>query len=30
MYKRKKEADNLFMILVFSGIFAVLSYSLLV
>ena len=30
MYKKRKEADNLFMILVFSGIIAVLSYSLVV
>jgi len=30
MYKKRKEADHLFMILIVSGILAVLSYSIVV
>ena len=30
MYKKRKEADNLFMTLVIAGILAVLSYSAVV
>ncbi len=30
MYKKRKEADNLFMTLVGAGILAVLSYSIVV
>ena len=30
MHKKRKEADHLFMILIVSGILAVLSYSIVV
>lgn len=30
MHKKRKEADNLFMILIMAGLFAVLTYSVMV